>query len=92
MTSSAGWMLNKNLLYTAITRAKKIVVIVTDDGAKAVKIAVSKSGSERVTKLSERLRKVRSEPQHARNEVDQAMDLWAQRASFARLAAKKNGN
>ena len=99
MTSSAGWMLNKNLLYTAITRAKKIVVIVTDDGAKAVKIAVSKSGSERVTKLSERLRKVRSEPQDARdarkeaqNEVDQAMDLWAGRSSFARLAAKRMEN
>jgi len=55
LLSSAGWMLNKNLLYTAITRARKVAVIVTDDDARAVKMAIKKSGSERVTKLAERL-------------------------------------
>jgi exodeoxyribonuclease V alpha subunit len=56
LTASAGWMLNKNLLYTAITRARKLVVLVTDDGARGVEIAIAKSGSERVTRLSERLK------------------------------------
>ena len=53
--ASAGWMLNKNLIYTAITRARKVAVIVTDEGAQAVERAIKKSGSERVTKLAERL-------------------------------------
>ena len=55
VTSSAGWMLNRNLVYTAITRARKLVVLVTDDDARGVEIAVGKSGSERVTRLKERL-------------------------------------
>lgn len=55
LNASAGWMLNKNLLYTAITRARKLVVLVTDEGSRGIEVAIGKSGSERVTRLKERL-------------------------------------
>jgi len=50
-------LLNKNLLYTAITRGKKLVSII--GSAKAIAIAVKTAGSQdRQTGLLERLRKI----------------------------------
>lgn len=55
LTSSYGTMLQKNLLYTAITRAKKALVIVGEK--EAISLAISNNQSQkRNTKLKERLR------------------------------------
>jgi exodeoxyribonuclease V alpha subunit len=49
-------MLTKNLLYTAVTRGKRLVVLVADP--KAVQVALSDMRREdRRTRLSERLKK-----------------------------------
>ena len=48
-------MLQRNLLYTAITRAKKLVILVGTE--KALDLAVTRSESrERITTLAERLK------------------------------------
>ena len=53
-------MLNKNLLYTAVTRGKRLVVLVADP--KALRLALtpreSGEGGGRMTKLTERIRAV----------------------------------
>jgi len=53
-------MLNKNLLYTAVTRGKRLVVLVADP--KALRLALtpreSTEGGGRMTKLTERIRAV----------------------------------
>lgn len=55
LTSSYGTMLQKNLLYTAVTRAKKALIIVGEK--EAISLAISNNQSQkRNTKLKERLR------------------------------------
>jgi len=55
LTSSYGIMLQKNLLYTAVTRAKQVLVIVGEK--EAISLAISNNQSQkRNTKLKERLR------------------------------------
>src|SRR5262249_27252878 len=48
-------MLSRNLLYTAVTRAKKLCVLVTDDRALRVALAETRR-EQRRTKLAQRLR------------------------------------
>ena len=55
LLSASGWMLTKNLVYTAVTRGRKLVVVVTDEQARAIGIALQRRGSERTTLLAERL-------------------------------------
>jgi exodeoxyribonuclease V alpha subunit len=49
-------MLNKNLLYTAVTRGKRLVVLVADP--RAVRLALSGHSGGRMTKLTARIRAV----------------------------------
>jgi exodeoxyribonuclease V alpha subunit len=54
VTTSAWLMLQRNLLYTAVTRAKRIVVLV--DSRRALAKAVrTQSAGRRYTALSQRL-------------------------------------
>ncbi|MHB8107665.1 MAG: ATP-dependent DNA helicase, partial [Candidatus Cryosericum sp.] len=53
--SQAYYMLNRNLIYTAITRGQKQVVVVTDANAESMLWGISQKGSERVTTLRERI-------------------------------------
>lgn len=61
LLSSFGWMLNKNLVYTAITRGRKLVVVVTDGDARAVGVAIGRRGTHRFTRLAERILRVLGE-------------------------------
>ncbi len=55
LSCSYGTMLQRNLLYTAITRAKKALVIVGEK--EAISLAINNNKSEkRNTKLKDRLR------------------------------------
>ena len=55
LTTQHFTLLEKNLLYTGVTRGKKIVVLIGQ--IKALGIAVkTKRASERLTKLTERLK------------------------------------
>jgi exodeoxyribonuclease V alpha subunit len=57
LTTQHYMMLQKNLVYTAITRAKKVLVLV--GSAKALRIAINnKKSAERKTLLSKRLREL----------------------------------
>lgn len=56
LPSSPSIMLQRNLLYTAVTRAKKEIIIVTQEGAIEQAIQTV-SNSKRETKLLKRLRK-----------------------------------
>jgi exodeoxyribonuclease V alpha subunit len=52
-------MLSRNLVYTAVTRAKKLCVLAADP--RAIRLALAETRrEERVTRLSERLRSLRS--------------------------------
>jgi exodeoxyribonuclease V alpha subunit len=60
MLSQHYMMLGRNLLYTAMTRAKKLLIIV--GGRKALEMAVANYRVEvRYTKLTERIRKISAE-------------------------------
>lgn len=61
LLAQAYWMLNRNLIYTAITRGQRQVVVVTDGGAKSVLWGISQKGSDRVTTLSERIKQLEGE-------------------------------
>jgi exodeoxyribonuclease V alpha subunit len=62
-------MLHRNLLYTGITRGKRLVVLVGQK--KAIAIAVRNvSGRRRWSKLSERLRLGASRSSEAKMKVD----------------------
>ena len=56
-------MLSKNLLYTAVTRGKRLVVLVYDPRALSLALAEDRRG-ERITRLAERL--APSGPSHDR--------------------------
>ena len=56
MLSSHFVMLSRNLLYTAVTRGKRLVVLVTDSRALALSLKQARKG-ERRSRLRERLRK-----------------------------------
>jgi hypothetical protein len=58
LLSEAHWMLNRNLVYTAITRGQKLVVVVTDSEARAMKWAIGRKGADRTTTLSSRIRRI----------------------------------
>jgi exodeoxyribonuclease V alpha subunit len=49
-------MLSRNLVYTAVTRAKRLCVLVADPRALALALAETRR-EERVTRLAERLRR-----------------------------------
>ena len=53
-------MLNKNLLYTAVTRGKRLVVLVADPRAMCMALAARVGGESggRMTKLARRIRAV----------------------------------
>ncbi len=55
LTTSAWLMLQRNLLYTAVTRAKRIVVLVGSPRALAKAVGTQSAG-RRYTALTERLR------------------------------------
>jgi exodeoxyribonuclease V alpha subunit len=58
MLTSHFIMLSRNLLYTAVTRARRLVVLVAD--SKALSMAVSRvTGDERQTQLATRIRALR---------------------------------
>lgn len=57
LLSSHGWMLTKNLFYTAITRGRKQVVVVTDGEGRAAQRALGGADRARMTGLRERLQK-----------------------------------
>lgn len=61
VTTSAWMMLQRNLLYTAVTRAKKLVVLVGSRRALAQAVRNASSG-RRHTALAHRLRSVRWTP------------------------------
>lgn len=54
----AHWMLNRNLIYTAITRGQKLVVVITDVDARSLAWGISRKGSDRTTTLSQRIRRI----------------------------------
>jgi exodeoxyribonuclease V alpha subunit len=60
-------LLQRNLLYTAVTRGKRLVVLIAQP--KALAIAVKQTGGQRLTRLRERLREER----------DRTGDLFADR-------------
>ncbi|MFD6952791.1 helicase [Nocardiopsis sp. TSRI0078] len=64
VTTSAWMMLQRNLLYTAVTRAKKLVVLVGSRRALAQAVRNASSG-RRHTALAHRLRSARRTPQEA---------------------------
>ena len=54
LPADAGWMVHQNLLYTAMTRAKKAVIIVcelTDDGRDTYFAAACRAAKPRITLL-----------------------------------------
>ena len=54
-------LLERNLLYTAVTRGKKLVVVITEP--KALRMAVwNRKSRKRITRLSERLRPSMQQP------------------------------
>ena len=62
LATSAWMMLQRNLLYTAITRARHTVVLVGQ--ARALEIAVGNRGARRNTSLAVRLNQVLPRPDH----------------------------
>jgi exodeoxyribonuclease V alpha subunit len=66
MLKSHFVMLSRNLLYTGVTRGKRLVVLVTD--SRALSVALARAvGDERRSQLSIRLRKA------------MGLDIWEQR-------------
>jgi exodeoxyribonuclease V alpha subunit len=65
LTMGAWMMLQRNLLYTAVTRAKRIVVLVGSGRALAKAVRTPGAG-RRYTALTERLRPSASREQTAR--------------------------
>jgi len=61
LTTSSWLMLQRNLLYTAVTRAKRIVVLVGSKRALAKAVRTEGAG-RRYTALAERLRRGRAKP------------------------------
>lgn len=62
MLSSHFVMLSKNLLYTAVTRGKRLVVLVADPRAVKVALGADRAGGERRTRLSARVLSAFQEP------------------------------
>jgi exodeoxyribonuclease V alpha subunit len=61
MLTSHFVMLSRNLLYTAVTRARRLVVLVAD--TKAISMALSRmTGDERLTRLATRIREQANRP------------------------------
>lgn len=56
LLSASGWMLTKNLAYTAITRGRKLTIVVTDHEARALQLALGRQGDERTTLLAHKLK------------------------------------
>ena len=54
LQARTDWLLERNLLYTAVTRGKKLVIIIGQ--VKALAMAVkNRRSTKRVTKLAERI-------------------------------------
>ena len=68
LTTSA-WLMQRNLLYTAVTRAKRIVVLVGNRCALAKAVRTQGAG-RRYTALSERLRPGRAGRSQQRSQAD----------------------
>lgn len=64
-------MLSRNLIYTAVTRGKKLVVLVADPRAVALALAEMRK-EERLTYLAERLREQKAAAPHAHAEHHRA--------------------
>jgi len=62
MLSSHFVMLSKNLLYTAVTRGKRLVVLVADPRAIRVALSNERAESDRRTRLSARIHSLFREP------------------------------
>jgi superfamily I DNA and RNA helicase len=80
VTTSAWLMLQRNLLYTAVTRAKRIVVLVGSRRALAKAVRTQVAG-RRYTALTERLQPGRARTFTA---VSRPWDRQLQRAPFQR--------
>jgi exodeoxyribonuclease V alpha subunit len=92
LTTSAWLMLQRNLLYTAVTRAKRIVVLVGSPRALAKAVRTQGAG-HRYTALTERLRPGQAGPSQrpARPSADQLRQAPVQpkpRARSGKMAAR----